>query len=597
MTTPRRRRTSRTHRVRPFWAALAVMLFLATSVTAGTVGRNDEAIVLTGADLPTLQGVNPGDIVAFQFNGSWQQVPVQVDERVTVDFGQIYNDDPVGASALVYTDTDTYTGADTNATFDADDELALRVSDVESQAGSGNPAGVNGSTRVQLQIQNPLNGSTGYLYLFVRSGSLDPAAGASPINYNFNLTSGDYKSTYSIPFGPNAETSSVTTSAYSVGFSDRWIRDVTRISAGSATNVDILERNKAQFAPGDCGRSEQTFSDGQGVFIANIRGPVRSIRSVMGANSGPFTVRTHWFYPEREIARTDLRVHRISGVMDYMDYNASASGMTYYNDLNTSGVTIDGSPDSVATGRLQWEMVTGNQGTMGVVWQLETDLADNSYDSYYSDNTSTTNLCSFWDNVEYGASGLFRTASIPTTNPLSDGHNVYASTRHMKYGAPGQTIAFAQEMLQEQQNPLTVDVSTGGGGGSTCPDGDNDGYAVCDGSCTPAAGDQCGDCNDGNNGINPGATDGCDGVDNDCNAATVDGSAETWFGQVCDGADSDLCTEGTFTCTSGAQQCSDNTSDTLEVCGNSLDDDCDGAIDAADAECAVPDAPGGLRVQ
>ncbi len=57
-----------------------------------------------------------------------------------------------------------------------------------------------------------------------------------------------------------------------------------------------------------------------------------------------------------------------------------------------------------------------------------------------------------------------------------------------------------------------------------CPDADGDGYAVCDGSCTLPAGTQCGDCNDSNAAVNPGAIEGpfgaavcSDGLDNNCN--------------------------------------------------------------------------------
>ncbi len=57
-----------------------------------------------------------------------------------------------------------------------------------------------------------------------------------------------------------------------------------------------------------------------------------------------------------------------------------------------------------------------------------------------------------------------------------------------------------------------------------CPDNDNDGYAVCNGSCTVPAGKTCGDCDDNNAAVHPGAVEGpygsltcSDGLDNDCN--------------------------------------------------------------------------------
>ena len=114
---------------------------------------------------------------------------------------------------------------------------------------------------------------------------------------------------------------------------------------------DILDRNKALFAPGVCGRSEDTFDDAEGAFLANINGPVRAIRSYIGANSGPYTERTHIFYAQREDIVTDLRVHPIPGVMSFFDYSNAAIGMQYTNDRNLAGVPIDGVPDTVAAGR------------------------------------------------------------------------------------------------------------------------------------------------------------------------------------------------------------------------------------------------------
>ena len=70
----------------------------------------------------------------------------------------------------------------------------------------------------------------------------------------------------------------------------------------------------------------------------------------------------------------------------------------------------------------------------------------------------------------------------------------------------------------------------------------------------------------------------CDGDDNDCNPATVDGSDEAWLGDACDGADSDLCLEGSLICSGGSQACSDTSGDNQEIC-NGADDDCDVQVD------------------
>jgi len=70
----------------------------------------------------------------------------------------------------------------------------------------------------------------------------------------------------------------------------------------------------------------------------------------------------------------------------------------------------------------------------------------------------------------------------------------------------------------------------------------------------------------------------CNGVDDDC-----DGQVDEDFplGDACDGDDSDLCTNGTFTCTddgSGVECVNESEENITELC-NLLDDDCDGEID------------------
>jgi subtilisin family serine protease len=86
------------------------------------------------------------------------------------------------------------------------------------------------------------------------------------------------------------------------------------------------------------------------------------------------------------------------------------------------------------------------------------------------------------------------------------------------------------------------------------------------------------DCDDSNSNIKPGATEVCDGADNDCNSGTPDGSGESWYGAACDGPDTDLCNEGIYQCTNGNQTCSDTTGDNIEVC-DGIDNNCDGQID------------------
>lgn len=108
-----------------------------------------------------------------------------------------------------------------------------------------------------------------------------------------------------------------------------------------------------------------------------------------------------------------------------------------------------------------------------------------------------------------------------------------------------------------------------------CDDADGDGFCA-----------KSGDCDDTNNLVHPGMDEVCDGLDNDCDGAIDEGISgmgeqlnqpcNDWKGSVC---------AGTWVCNPGGSLlvCKSasgiNQGDREEVCGNLLDDDCDGTVD------------------
>lgn len=442
--------------------SLLAAVLAATSLAGCVAQRPADPVVLTGADVPRLQGVAPGKVIAFRrLDGRWTQAPVQVDERAVVDLAKPRNLAATGRTFLTYTDPGTFTGPDPNANVDADDEIAFMGIDAGVRAPAGSsPPGVVAGSGVEVRITDP-NGepSPAYLYLFRQTGNLDPGAGKRYVDYRFNLLSGDYKTTYNLGSGPNPESSTATTSFYSHRFTDRWIDDVLRITAPGASGVDILDRHKNLLVPGNCGRSEDTFSNGGGAMIANKSGPVRAIRSYIGANSGTYTHREHVFYERRQDIRTFLRVHQIPGVLDAFDYTPAASGMTYRHDADQRGVRIDGVPDAPGVGPITWETVDGAQGSLGIVHGFSTDIPGFAHTSYYLDKQApgggAETQCT-GDASAYGMSGPWLNATVPNTDPTLGTANRLAVTRHLFYDSPGKADGPARKA--QIANPLRTTV-------------------------------------------------------------------------------------------------------------------------------------------
>ena len=170
-------------------------------------------------------------------------------------------------------------------------------------------------------------------------------------------------------------------------------------------------------------------ADGEGAFVVNISGPVRAIRSYLGANSYKWTVNTDIFYPDRQDTVTELRGH--SGLPGYGsadDFVTGTTGLTYSDPAN-HGVAIDGTPDAVtpiafttgSTAPPMWQMVSGPQGSLVTVRTITTDITGLTAATVYQDRNPASPAQCTGDAAAWGENGVDLTApsgqSVAVTDP------------------------------------------------------------------------------------------------------------------------------------------------------------------------------------
>jgi len=460
--------------MKQFLLFICILFFqIELKAQVSTLNRPNDPVVLSGSQLTAFSNLTASQIVGFKFvNGSWTQIPIQVDEKELMDIMAPYGPNansgnyvpsPSNPKITFYCDSTTYTGADSNATFDSDDELVFMAKDAGGQSNGTTPSGIISGTCQEVAITDPLGG-TGYVYLFKNGGSLQQGAGVSYITYSSNVSS-----TSGFPSngnGANLENTTITTSKYIWHFSAEWVSDKLQLIVGN--NTDLLDRYKSFFANGNCLRHEDAFSAGENAYVCVKVGPIRAIRSYMGAVSGPLTERTHLFYESRQDIATDLRVHNIVSVFDAFDYTPAANGMTYRNNLNTTGVTIDGQPDVVTTGVLSWEQVSGTPGTISILHRTVTNLtaSDGSFISYYDDNAAHPASNCTGDGQAWGTSGVgihFNNGNV-CTDPLNGCASQFLrniTTRRIIYlDAPNGSSTTASSYNNKFNNALTVAISS-----------------------------------------------------------------------------------------------------------------------------------------
>jgi hypothetical protein len=113
------------------------------------------------------------------------------------------------------------------------------------------------------------------------------------------------------------------------------------------------------------------------------------------------------------------------------------------------------------------------------------------------------------------------------------------------------------------------------GGGAMCSTGL---FGVCAAGTTACSGGMLA-CNQ--NTMSSGEI--CDGLDNDCNGVVDNGNPGG--GASCNTGLQGICAAGTTQCSMAMLQCNQNNMAVAEICGNALDDDCNGVVDNG---CCTP---------
>ena len=197
------------------------------------------------------------------------------------------------------------------------------------------------------------------------------------------------------------------------------------------------------------------------------------------------------------------------------------------------------------------------------------------------------------DGDMYGDASMWEESCEASAGYVSDSSDCDDSRSDVN---PGATEVCDEEDIDEDCNELADDMDSGVDAASMSTwysDADSDGYAgtdagmSCDGD--PSYSLESTDCDDSSAAINPGAIEECDGIDNDCDSATVD--EPTWYRDLDSDAFGDAASPFS-SCTAPGGYVSDDSDcddtdesinpDATEVADGGVDNDCDGLADADD---------------
>ncbi len=449
--------------------------------------RTSCPVVVTGKDVAALLGTAPDRIVGFAWRaGTWVQVPVQVDQKVLAPKGQGGSNPAVPLKArwpshYIFADPKNAAGPG-GATLVEQDEIALLYEEFgdPASAAATDPAGVVPRSRVDLKATQE-GQPPRWLSLFQSAGELKPGAGRKPVDYQFHsliapedrprweqLTPEissyrfiphrkENKVSYQLPPLPS-EDSVARGEDYQVRFDARNRLGELRIVSAGASGDNILEHDKFYYGSG---MRLQTYLVSIGNrILADIVGPVRAIRLRQLEWSASLGYDEWIFYPRLVEAARHWIIHKGPALWFGMNFSTNAIGMTYYDNLNEQGVTIDGQPDGVRTGELKWQFITGPPGSLLIEHCLDTNIPDLPRSSRYFDVKDPcyfTRDTSFPDTgaFAYGASGPLY-GPYPQTVPKGEPGDYMVIRRRFHFGPPGLSLDQVKDAVDQPLPTLEV---------------------------------------------------------------------------------------------------------------------------------------------
>ena len=431
-----------------------ILLFSALGLQSVLVGagiqRPFDPVVIKGSQMTDFLGANANDLYVYAFkDGSWRQIPFQIDE----------------IDSVIQVEGYTYF-APHNGVLDPRDELCFMAVDMGDSVADNSWINNIGSMLYQrYQVS-------------ARDTSVVPARKSYAYVYRSATISTVYSPYMSYKTGTIGRSDTVHAQSYIYGQNGDEIPDFLSIKTGSVRGPDILDRWKIRFkghigpswSPDYVESEESALIDS----MLTVRvGPVRILhkRTYKIIWQGIDIDRTlslySIFYPWSYYL--DISDETLGGYLGLnelrqsVDYLPNVSGSLFHWSKGTN-ITVNGVPDPIADSLFQvpdfnWYMLQGNWGTAVTVFRVEPILGT-AQSLYYNDNSSTAEgalrdgIGDTGDLMAYGESGVQLTALEPSYYPIDiSGEDLTATF----YYLPGyHSAAFGDSLANYNRHPLQV---------------------------------------------------------------------------------------------------------------------------------------------